>query len=87
MLFSKKLILSTIFLFNCFVIMGQSLDIQGHRGCRGLLPENTIEGFEFTLKIGVRALEFDVVLTQDAKPVITHNHHLLNAATRAADGG
>jgi len=60
--------------------------IIGHRGARGVMPENTIEGFEFTLKIGVRALEFDVVLTRDLVPVITHNHHLLNATTRDDDG-
>lgn len=58
----------------------------GHRGARGVMPENTLEGFEFTVKSGVVALEFDVVLTQDAVPVVTHNHHLLNAATRGADG-
>lgn len=60
--------------------------IIGHRGARGVMPENTIEGFEFTLNIGVRALEFDVVLTSDLVPVITHNHHLLNATTRDSDG-
>ncbi|WP_299423976.1 glycerophosphodiester phosphodiesterase family protein [uncultured Shimia sp.] len=58
----------------------------GHRGARGVMPENTLEGFEFTVRSGVVALEFDVVLTQDQVPVVTHNHHLLNAATRGADG-
>ncbi len=61
--------------------------IIGHRGARGVMPENTIEGFTFTQKIGVRALEFDVVLTRDQIPVITHNHRLLNATTRGSDGG
>ncbi|WP_136442236.1 glycerophosphodiester phosphodiesterase family protein [Pacificoceanicola onchidii] len=58
----------------------------GHRGARGVMPENTMEGFAFTLKVGVRAMEFDVVLTRDRTPIITHNHHLLNAATRGSDG-
>lgn len=58
----------------------------GHRGARGVMPENTMEGFAFTLKIGVRAMEFDVVLTRERTPIITHNHHLLNAATRGRDG-
>ena len=58
----------------------------GHRGARGVMPENTIQGFEFTLDIGVSALEFDVMLTRDAVPVITHNHHLSKAATREANG-
>ena len=46
----------------------------GHRGARGLMPENTIEGFEFTLDLGVTALEFDVLvhsdITYDVVPVI-----------------
>ncbi len=58
----------------------------GHRGARGVMPENTMEGFEFALNAGVRAMEFDVVLTREKTPVITHNHHLLNAATRGDDG-
>lgn len=58
----------------------------GHRGARGVMPENTLEGFEFTVKSGVVALEFDVVMTRDDVPVVTHNHQLLNAATRGTDG-
>ncbi len=50
------------------------------------MPENTMEGFDFTLGIGVEALEFDVVLTGDDIPVITHNHCLSTAATRTAEG-
>ncbi len=57
----------------------------GHRGARGIMPENTMEGFEFTIGIGVDALEFDVVLTRDRVPVITHNHTLLGSATRHPD--
>ena len=33
----------------------------GHRGARGLMPENTIEGFEFTLDMGVTALELSLI--------------------------
>lgn len=58
----------------------------GHRGARGVMPENSMEGFAFTLNAGVRALEFDVVLTKDNVPVITHNHCLANSATRDAAG-
>lgn len=60
--------------------------IVGHRGARGVMPENTIEGFEFTLNAGVTALEFDVVLTRDRVPVITHNLRLSNAIARGPDG-
>lgn len=58
----------------------------GHRGARGVMPENTMAGFGFTLGAGVRALEFDVVLTGDGIPVVTHNHRLSSSATRTPDG-
>ena len=45
----------------------------GHRGARGLFPENTLEGFTRTLALGVRALELDVGLTSDGVPVVLHD--------------
>ncbi|WP_170415894.1 glycerophosphodiester phosphodiesterase family protein [Ruegeria atlantica] len=50
--------------------------VVGHRGARGVLPENSMIGFDFSLSIDVPLLEFDVVLTADDVPVITHNHRL-----------
>ena len=58
----------------------------GHRGARGLMPENTIEGFEFTLDMGVTALEFDVLVSKDNVPVITHDKYLSGASTRENKG-
>ena len=58
----------------------------GHRGARGLMPENTIEGFEFTLDLGVMALEFDVLVTKDDVPVITHDYRLSASLTRDHNG-
>lgn len=58
----------------------------GHRGARGVLPENSLEGFGFVLSTGVELLEFDVVLTRDGVPVITHNHRLHSASFRDKDG-
>jgi len=48
------------------------LDIQGHRGCRGLLPENTIPAFEKAIKLGVHTLECDVVISKDLKVIVSH---------------
>ena len=50
----------------------KKLDFQGHRGCRGLLPENTVPAFEKALDIGVTTLEMDVVITKDKKVVVSH---------------
>ena len=58
----------------------------GHRGARGLMPENTIEGFEFTLDLGVTALEFDVLVSKDNVPVITHDYQLSASLTRDYNG-
>ena len=58
----------------------------GHRGARGLMPENTIEGFNFTLDMGVTALEFDVLLSKDNVPIITHDTNLSEASTRNSNG-
>lgn len=60
--------------------------VVGHRGARGVLPENTMIGFEFALSTGAPLLEFDVVLTADNVPVITHNHRLHAPTFRTPDG-
>ena len=48
------------------------IDIQGHRGCRGLMPENTIAGFIKALDLGVHTLEMDAVVSKDHKIIISH---------------
>lgn len=60
--------------------------VVGHRGARGILPENSMLGFEFAIKSGAPLLEFDVVLTADDVPVITHNHRLHAATFRDENG-
>lgn len=50
----------------------QAFDLQGHRGARGLLPENTIPAFRRALELGVTTLEMDVVITQDGEVVVSH---------------
>ena len=46
--------------------------VHGHRGCRGLLPENTIPGFLHALKLGVDVIEMDVVISADGQVVVSH---------------
>ena len=48
------------------------LDIQGHRGARGLYPENSLEGFQAALDLGVHTLEMDLCMTKDAVVVVSH---------------
>jgi len=47
-------------------------DLQGHRGARGLAPENTMPAFRRALKLGVTTLEMDVVISEDGKVVVSH---------------
>jgi glycerophosphoryl diester phosphodiesterase len=49
-----------------------SFDLQGHRGARGLLPENTWPAFEKALSLGVTTLEMDVVISKDYLVVVSH---------------
>ncbi len=47
-------------------------EVHGHRGCRGLLPENTLPAFQHALALGVDALELDVIISQDHEVVVSH---------------
>jgi glycerophosphoryl diester phosphodiesterase len=47
-------------------------DLQGHRGARGLKPENTIPAFIVALDSGVTTIEMDVVITKDKKVILSH---------------
>lgn len=47
-------------------------DLQGHRGARGLAPENTLSAFQKALELGVNTLELDVVVTKDNQVVVSH---------------
>lgn len=49
------------------------VEVQGHRGARGLLPENTIPAFAKALDIGVDVLELDTGITKDGVVVISHD--------------
>lgn len=55
-------------------------DLQGHRGARGLLPENTISSMIEALRYGVTTLELDVVVSADSQLVVSHepwfNHEI-----------
>jgi len=49
-----------------------SIDIQGHRGCRGLYPENSLPAFQHAIDLGVNTLELDLVISKDKKVVLSH---------------
>ena len=69
-----------------FASHADALDLQAHRGGRGLMPENTLAAFEHALAIGVTTLELDIAITADGVAVISHDPYLNPAITRDAQG-
>lgn len=53
--------------------MAQNFDWQGHRGCRGIMPENSLQAFELALELGVKTLEMDVVISKDGEVIVSHD--------------
>lgn len=67
-------------------VPAKALDIQGHRGARGLAPENTLPAFARALGIGVTTLEMDCAVTKDGVVVVSHDSTLNPNITRGPDG-
>lgn len=61
-------------------------DLQGHRGARGLAPENTLTAFSTALEVGVTTLELDVGITRDGVMVVSHDRYLNADIARDAQG-
>ncbi|MEO8517143.1 MAG: glycerophosphodiester phosphodiesterase family protein [Flavobacterium sp.] len=68
--------LSLFLLFSITQCFSQDLDIEGHRGCRGLMPENSIEAMKKAVDLGVTTLEMDVVISKDHQVVVSHDAYL-----------
>ena len=64
----------------------QAFDLQGHRGARGIAPENTLPAFAAALSIGVSTLELDTAITKDGIVVVTHDPRLNPDIARGPDG-
>jgi glycerophosphoryl diester phosphodiesterase len=64
----------------------QTFDLQGHRGARGLCPENTLVAFAKALSLGVATLELDAAVTKDGVVVVSHDPHVNPDLARGPDG-
>lgn len=71
-------ILCLVVLLSCNA--KEPLDVQGHRGCRGLHSENSLPAFKKALDLKVHTLELDVVISKDKQVVVSHepfmNHEI-----------
>ena len=62
-----------LFLISCEV---KTIDVQGHRGARGLRPENTLASFELAINLGITTIELDLAVTKDRQVIVTHNPYI-----------
>ncbi|HTD92799.1 MAG TPA: glycerophosphodiester phosphodiesterase [Chitinophagaceae bacterium] len=66
--------------------MQSTFDKEGHRGCRGLMPENTIPAMQKAIDLNVTTLEMDAVITRDNKVVVSHDPFFNHDITTRPDG-
>lgn len=62
------------------------VDLQGHRGARGLLPENTVPAFRRALELGVNTLELDLAVSKDGRLVVSHEPWMSAGICTTPDG-
>jgi glycerophosphoryl diester phosphodiesterase len=79
----KVLIVALIF---SMTNIAQTFSIEGHRGARGYLPENTIPSFIRALELGADTIELDVVVSQDGKIVVSHEPWFSHLISTKPDG-
>jgi glycerophosphoryl diester phosphodiesterase len=83
---TKFLIFAFIILFITTGAIAGDLNVIGHRGAAGLLPENTLAGFRKAIELGVDTIELDIQLTSDNEAVVSHDSRLNPAITRDTSG-
>lgn len=64
----------------------EAFDKQGHRGCRGLMPENTIPAMMNAIGLGVTTLEMDISISKDKKVFLSHEPFFNHDITTKPDG-
>lgn len=79
-------LLIIITLTSCTMEQSEPFDLQGHRGARGLMPENTIPAMLKGVELGVRTVEFDVVVTADDQLLVSHEPWFSHLFSTKPDG-
>lgn len=64
----------------------QAVDVQGHRGARAVLPENSLPALEHALELGVDTLEFDMGVSKDGVVVVMHDQQINPVICQYKDG-
>ncbi len=71
---------------NSFLNKPNYIRIYGHRGARGDIVENSIEGFKYTFALGIKAIEFDVLVSKDNIPILFHDYTLNTNMVKDSSG-
>ena len=85
------IVITMMICFSCsnlsqFKKGNMTIDKQGHRGCRGLMPENTIPAFIKAIDLGMNTLEMDLVITSDNKVLVSHEPFFNHEITTLPNG-
>jgi glycerophosphoryl diester phosphodiesterase len=86
-----ELVMTVLFVIGCHTARQLNMNLpafdkEGHRGARGLMPENTIPAMERGLDLGVTTLEMDAVITRDRKIILSHEPFFNHEITTKPDG-
>lgn len=87
-----ELLFVVSFIVACHVVaktdssLTSAFDKQGHRGCRGLMPENTLPAMIKALELGVTTLEMDAVITNDRQVILSHEPFFSHEIATQPDG-
>ncbi len=86
-----ELVVIVLFVIGCHTVRQLNMNLpvfdkEGHRGARGLMPENTIPAMEKGLDLGVTTLEMDAVITRDRKIILSHEPFFNHEITTKPDG-
>ena len=82
----KKILISLLLLSAPSLFAQTKLNRQGHRGTRGLMPENTVQAMKKALDLGVTTLELDVVISKDRQVVVSHDLYMSADIATKPDG-
>lgn len=63
-----------------------SFYMEGHRGTRGNMPENTIPSMIKAIELGANVIEVDVYTSKDGRVIVTHDPHVNIGHSLDAEG-
>lgn len=75
-------VISVLLLMSTSIESLQAMELQGHRGARGNLPENTVPSIQYAIAEGMDCIELDIAMTRDKTIVVTHDPGLNPDLTR-----